>query len=100
MPPIDVCSPDGCGPSKIPAKIPTYTNHGFLEESYYDTPTDGIFVFNAKPDEVNVAMDSFHPGKRRRIIQIEPDEVIIIERSKKRAKKRTTRKILKRRVSD
>lgn len=100
MPPSDVSSPDMSGPFKMPAKKPKFTKNGFLEETFYDTPNDGIFVFNAKPNEVNVAMDSFHPKKRQRIIQIEPDEVIIIERSKKRPKKVTARKTLKRRASD
>lgn len=87
------------GPYKM-GKIPKFTPHGFLEETFYETPTDGVFVFNAKPDEVNVAVDSFHPTKRQRIVEVEPDEVIVIQRSKKRPKNRTARRILKRRFSD
>lgn len=101
LPPIDVSNkPDMPGPFKIPDKIPKFTRHGFLEETFFEPPPDGIFIFNAKPNELNVAMDSFNPKKRQRIIEIEPDEVIVIQRSKKRPKSRTAKKISKRRASD
>lgn len=85
---------------KMPTKIPRFTNNGFLEETFYESQTDGVFVFNAKPNELNVAMNSLHPRKRQRIIELEPDEVIVIQRSKKHLKNRTSKKISKRRSSD
>lgn len=90
------------GPYRIrnPAKIPQFTPNGFLEETFYETLTEGVFVFNAKLNEVKVAVDSLHPKKRQRVVEVEPDEVIVIQRSKKRPKLRKLKRILKRRVSN
>lgn len=95
---IDVSKPAMPGPLKISDKALKFTRHGFLEETFYETPADGIFVFNAQPHQLNVAVDSFNPRKRRRVIELEADEVIIIKQ--KRPKNKATKKVLKRRLSD
>lgn len=95
---MDVSKPNMPGPFKTSDKALKYTRHGFLEETFYETPADGIFVFNAEPYQMNVAVDSFNPRKRQRVIELDADEVIIIKQ--KRPKNKATKKISKRRLSD
>lgn len=82
----------------MPVKIPKFRGNGFLEETIYE-PDNGMFVFEAKPNELTITMDSFNPEKRRKIIELDVAEVIVIRRPN-RLKKKVAKKIPERRFSD